>query len=63
VWLFSDNGHQYVNTDRHPDLNLDAILGDPVKRFDTKVGFDLFEEDFEIASCPGHKNAEDWWIT
>jgi hypothetical protein len=46
--LFFDNGHQYVNSDCNPDLGLDGILGDPIKRFDTKVLLDPFEEDLDL---------------
>jgi hypothetical protein len=48
VHLFFDNGHQHVNSDCNPDLGLDSILGGPIKRFDTKVLFDPFEEDLDL---------------
>jgi hypothetical protein len=48
VHLFFDNGHQHVNSDCNPDLGLDGILGGPIKRFDTKVLLDPFEEDLDL---------------
>ena len=46
--LFFYNGYQHVNSDCNPDLGLDGILGGPIKRFDTKVLLDPFEEDFDL---------------
>jgi len=46
--LFFDNGHQHINGDCYPDLSLDGILGGPIKRFDTKMLFDPFEEDLDL---------------
>ena len=46
--LFFDNGHQHVNSDCNPDLGLDGILGGPIKRFDTEVLLDPFEEDLDL---------------
>ena len=46
--LFFDNGHQHVDSDCNPDLGLDGILGGPIKRFDTKVLLDPFEEDLDL---------------
>ncbi len=46
--LFFDNGHQHVNSDCNPDLGFDGILGGPIKRFDTEVLLDPFEEDLDL---------------
>ena len=48
MYLFFDNGYQHVNRNCNPDLGLDGILGGPVKRFDTKVLLDPFEEDLDL---------------
>ena len=46
--LLFDNGHQHVNGNGDPNLDLDSILGGSVKRFDTKVLLDPFEEQFDL---------------
>ena len=46
--LFFDNGYQHVNCNCNPNLGLDGILGGPIKRFDTKVLLDPFEEQFDL---------------
>ena len=48
MYLFFDNGYQHVNRNCNPDLGLDGILGGPVKRFDTKVLLDPFEENLDL---------------
>jgi len=48
VYLFFDNGCQHVNCNCNPDLGLDGIFGGPIKRFDTKVLLDLFEENLDL---------------
>jgi hypothetical protein len=49
--LFFDNGHQHVNGDGSPDLNLDGILGGSIERFDTKMLLDPFEEEFDLPAA------------
>jgi hypothetical protein len=46
--LFFDKGHQHVNSDCYPDLGFDGIVGGSIKRFDTKMLFDPFEEDLDL---------------
>ena len=46
--MFFDNGHQHVNGDVNPDLGFNGILGGPIKRFDTKMLFDPFEEQLDL---------------
>ena len=48
MYLFFDNGYQHVNRNCNPDLGLDGILGGSIKRFDTKVLLDPFEEDLDL---------------
>ena len=48
MYLFFGKGYQHVNRNCNPDLGLDGILGGPVKRFDTKVLLDPFEENLDL---------------
>ena len=46
--LLFDNGYHHVNGDGDPNLGFDSILGGSVKRFDSKVLFDPFEEQLDL---------------
>jgi hypothetical protein len=46
--LFFDDGYQHVYRDGNPDLSFHGILGGAIKRFDTKVLLDPFEEDLDL---------------
>ena len=49
--FFFDDRHQHVNADGDPDLGLYGVFGCSVKRFDAKVLFDPFEEQFHLPSA------------
>jgi len=42
------NYHDQIGTDSRPDLSFDSIDALPVKRFDSKILFDPFEEQFNL---------------
>ena len=45
---FLGNGDQHVSADRDPDLRLDRVLVGAIKRLDTQVRLDPFEEQFDL---------------
>ncbi len=46
--LLAHDGHQYVDTDRHPHLRLHRVLARAVETFDAQVLFDPLEEQFRL---------------
>ena len=48
--LFGDDRHQHIHTHRNPDLCLDRVGRRAVERFDSKILFDPFEEEFYLPS-------------
>lgn len=46
-----DDRYQHVNADGDPDLGLYRVFGCPVKRFDAKILFDPFEEQFYLPTA------------
>ena len=49
--FFPDDSHQHVNADGNPDLGFYSVFGCPVERFDAKVLFDPFEEQFHLPAA------------
>src|SRR5208283_3086207 len=46
--LLLQDGHQYVDGERHPHLSLDGVLGGAIKSFDAKMLFDPAKEQFHM---------------
>ena len=49
--LFFDNGYQYVNTDRNPDLSFDRIDRVAQKTLDAQMTLDPFEKEFDLPTA------------
>ena len=48
---FFENCHQQINRNRDPDLGPHGVLARAVERFDAKMLFDPFEEQFDLPAA------------
>ena len=56
-----ETGHHEVNADRDPDLGANSVLAVAVKRFDTQVLFDPFEEQLDLPPAfVDERNSQCW---
>ena len=46
--FFLEGGHEHVDTDGDPDLDLHRVGGSPIERLDPQVLFDPLEEQFDL---------------
>jgi hypothetical protein len=49
--LFLDDGYEYVNRDRNPDLAFHSILGCAVESLDPQVLLDPLEKQFNLPTA------------
>ena len=45
---FFNDGHQYINGDRNPDLSFHGVLGGPIEGLDPQVLLDPLEEQLDL---------------
>ena len=46
--FFANDGHQYINADRYPNLGFHGVLRRSVKALYSQVLFDPFEEELDL---------------